>query len=299
MKQDVENTKIIKIEINRINILNPRTRNQKVFQEMVENIKRVGLKRPITVTPSRLNLPNIDYDLVCGQGRIKALQLCEQTHIPAIVIYDTEDTILLKSLVENLARRQHRPLDHLAGIKELIKKGYSAKTISIKTGLDSTKAKAMVELLKKGEERLLVAVMVGHLPIRVAMQIATSPKNEQNALHEAYENHELRGEKLKLVQKLLEARKRLGKSTKSGSANYNSEKRRQILTGQDVMNVYHKEVDRKKSLARKALLINRQITFFAEAWNQVCSEPHFGTLLRAEGLPTMPKLLSEFVEENS
>ena len=32
-----------------IEILNPRERNQKVFQELVESIRLLGLKKPITV----------------------------------------------------------------------------------------------------------------------------------------------------------------------------------------------------------------------------------------------------------
>ncbi len=39
------------IQIDRINILNPRVRNQKLFAEFRGNISKVGLKRPITVTP--------------------------------------------------------------------------------------------------------------------------------------------------------------------------------------------------------------------------------------------------------
>lgn len=114
-----KNTKIHSIEINKIHILNPRVRNQKVFMDMVENIKKVGLKRPITVMPSKSKVMNKSYDLVCGQGRIEALQLCGQTHIPAIIINDSENIALLKGLVENLARRQHQPLERLAGIKLL------------------------------------------------------------------------------------------------------------------------------------------------------------------------------------
>ena len=39
------------IQTDRIRILNPRVRNRRTFEAMVENIARVGLKRPITVAP--------------------------------------------------------------------------------------------------------------------------------------------------------------------------------------------------------------------------------------------------------
>ena len=40
------------LPINRIKVLNPRSRNPKVFNQLVASIAAVGLKRPITVTKS-------------------------------------------------------------------------------------------------------------------------------------------------------------------------------------------------------------------------------------------------------
>jgi len=111
--ENLNSQKIHEIEISRINILNPRVRSKKVFAEIVENIKQVGLKRPITISPSKSKSSNKDYDLVCGQGRIEAFLQLGQSRIPSIIIDETEETVLLKSLVENLARRIHQPLDHL------------------------------------------------------------------------------------------------------------------------------------------------------------------------------------------
>ena len=39
------------IPVEKITVVNPRLRNKKVFQGIVENIADIGLKRPITVTP--------------------------------------------------------------------------------------------------------------------------------------------------------------------------------------------------------------------------------------------------------
>ena len=38
------------VPIDRIEVLNSRDRNMKVFEEIVENIRSIGLKKPITVT---------------------------------------------------------------------------------------------------------------------------------------------------------------------------------------------------------------------------------------------------------
>ena len=39
------------IPVDQIAVLNPRDRNGRVFEEIVGNIKNVGLKKPVTVTP--------------------------------------------------------------------------------------------------------------------------------------------------------------------------------------------------------------------------------------------------------
>ena len=59
------------IPIDRITVVNPRVRNRKAFEEIVENIAELGLKRPITVA-ERESADGPRYDLVCGQGRLEA-----------------------------------------------------------------------------------------------------------------------------------------------------------------------------------------------------------------------------------
>ena len=51
------------IPTDRIRVLNPRVRNRRHFGEIVDNIARIGLKRPITVT-ARPGTDPVEYDLV-------------------------------------------------------------------------------------------------------------------------------------------------------------------------------------------------------------------------------------------
>ena len=106
------------IPIDRIRVINPRVRNKKVFAGIVDNIASLGLKRPITVTPT-----GSGYDLVCGQGRLEAFQALGELEIPAIVIEASEQDCYLMSLIENLARRKHTNLDLLHGIRDLEDRG--------------------------------------------------------------------------------------------------------------------------------------------------------------------------------
>lgn len=297
MKPNNRNAAIKMIAIDKIYIANPRVRSKKIFLEIAENITKVGLKRPITVTPTKSPMPGREYDLICGQGRVEAFQTCGQTHIPAMVIEATEDEAFVMSLVENLARRAHRSIDLLHGIEALMQKGYDGRTIAKKTGLSDSYAKAVVDLLKRGEERLIAAVEMGKLPLTVAVDIANSPDDEQKALQEAYERKELRGNRLKEAKKLLEVRKQRGKSIKHPIRRASKSKGSPTISSQDVIKIYQKEVDRKRLLTRKADVAANRLLFITEAMRRLLAEDNFVTLLRAEGLRTMPKELALLVEE--
>ena len=75
------------------------------------------------------------YLLVCGEGRLNALRILGETHIPAQVVDVSDEDAFIMSLAENIARRGHRPLEILTDIEILRKRGYDADTIIHKTGL--------------------------------------------------------------------------------------------------------------------------------------------------------------------
>jgi len=81
------NEEIQMIPIEQIRILNPRQRDQKKFEIIVENIKNVGLKKPIQVSRrSETEEEGPGYDLVCGQGRIEAFIALGFKEIPAVIV---------------------------------------------------------------------------------------------------------------------------------------------------------------------------------------------------------------------
>ena len=150
--------KVEMIPVESVEVLNPRERNGKVFDEIVDNIKTIGLKKPIHVTPRTGPGGEMRYLLVCGEGRLKAYKSLGEATIPALVIEASDEDAFIMSLAENIARRQYRPLELLAGIEALRDKGYDKKVIAAKTGLTVEYVKGILTLLRHGEERLLVAV---------------------------------------------------------------------------------------------------------------------------------------------
>lgn len=272
---------IEQIPLDQIEVVNPRSRNQKTFREIVDNIADIGLKRPITV--ARRNGPGgLRYDLVCGQGRLEAYRSLNQPLIPAIVVTANSEDCMVMSLVENLARRQHRAIDLLRDLEGLKRRGYDEIDIAAKTGLTLEYVRAVVRLLETGEHRLLRAVESGHLPISVAVEIANSPDLEvQCVLHEAYERKLLRGNKLAAVKRLLAQRQRRGKGMRASPP-------KKTLSVERLLRTYRDDANKKQAMVRKADITRGRLTFVVEALRNLLADENFITLLRAEGLATMP-----------
>ena len=295
MKRSQEAQAVEMIPVDRITVINPRVRNKKLFKEIISNIGELGLKKPITVT-RRADPDGPRYDLVCGQGRLEAYQALGQHEIPALVVdADTEDCLIM-SLVENLARRQHRAIDLLHDIEGLKKRGYNDSTIARKTGLTIEYVKGVLRLLQKGELRLLRAVEAGQIPVSIAVEIAAATETETQAvLQQAYEKKLLRGHKLIAAKRLIEQRQRRGKGLKI-NGKLNGKRRVRPLSSNALIRAYQEDVDRKRLLIRKAETTRNRLIFVTEAVRKLLIDENFLTLLRAEGLDTLPRNLAARIE---
>lgn len=280
------------IPIERITVLNPRVRNKTVFRQVVDSIAKVGLKKPITVSRGKTSNGVPAYDLVCGQGRLEAFISLGQQEIPAIVVDVTEEDSLIMSLVENLARRQHRPMELLRDIGMLKTRGYSDTEIAKKTGLSYKYVHAIGHLLEAGEERLLVAVESGQIPLSVATDIAEADaEGAQEALARAYESGLLRGKKLLTAKRLVEQRQLRGKAHRRAP----SVQGRARMSSEALVRAYQKEADRQRLMIKRAEVTQNRLLFVVEAMRTLFADENFVTLLRAESLETLPRPLAELI----
>jgi ParB family chromosome partitioning protein len=278
------------IPIEQINILNPRSRNRVIFQGIVSNISNVGLKRPITIARRAEPLEGKLYDLACGEGRLDAYIALGQTEIPAIVTEATQEECYLMSLVENVARRQHAPLELMREINNLKSRGYNTTEIAKKIDLAKSYVIGISHLLDHGEERLLAAVEKGRIPLSVAMQISNSDEaGIQQALCDAYENKTLRGRKLLTVRKIIEQRKARGKRLNRGPRT----KQERAPSADALVRVYREEADRQKMVVKKARLTENRLLFIVTALKKLFGDENFLNLLRAEKLDTVPAYLAD------
>lgn len=277
------------IPIDQISILNPRTRNKKIFGELLTSIAHLGLKKPITVS-SRPD--GSGYDLVCGQGRLEAFVALGQTTIPAVVVNASVEDCFVMSLVENLARRQHSPLELVREIASLRDRGYSITEIAVKTDFSDEYVYAVCYLLDHGEERLLGGVEKGIIPPSIAMEIARAKDSDvQRALAEAYEQKTLPGNQIIAIRHIVEQRNLTGKSIHTIRHGKRPVARR--LTSTALVRAYQKETGRQKLLVKKATLAQSRLLFVVNALKRLLADEHFVTLLRTEAIHTMPRPLAE------
>jgi ParB family chromosome partitioning protein len=281
------------IPLDRVDVLNPRERNQRKFDEIIANIGQVGLKKPITVTPRPGQDGAERYTLVCGEGRLKAFMQLGETRIPALVVNVSDEDAFVMSLAENLARRRHQPLELLSGITQLREKGYNAKEIAKKTGLHDGYVRAILELSEKGEERLMVAVSAGKIPLNVALVIVGAGNDDkavQLAMQEAYEEGKLRGPQLMYAKRLVEKRQFLGRTVAR-----NEPRKKTDVTTTSLVRAYQKEVQRQKMMVRKSTVAQQRLLFVIGALRKLFADENFVNVLRLGGLDTLPKYLGERV----
>lgn len=276
------------VPVNAITVLNPRTRNKRVFQELVTSIEHLGLKKPITVSQRP---GSRRYDLACGQGRLEAFIALGQTEIPAIIIDATEDDCFVISLVENLARRQHTPLELVRAIGTLKERGYSHSEIAAKVDFSTEYIYAICYLLENGEEKLINGVERGVIPHTIAMEIAKAKEGEvQQALAQAYQEKALPGNQVLAIRQIIEQRSTSGKGMHRRSLSPRSSK---PVTSEALIRAYQRETERQKLLVKRASLARSRLSFVSNAFRRLLDDQHFVALMRAEGFSTIPSALAE------
>lgn len=278
------------IPVDEINVVNDRLRGKEKFKEIVSSIKKLGLKKPITVTPAKGRHGGGQYDLVCGQGRLQAFRILGETMIPARIQELSNEDVLLMSLVENMARRNAHSAELLGEIKGLKDRGYTVAQISDKTNLTAKYVTGVLRLLSHGEHALLRDVEKRRVPLYLAIEIATSDdKAIQKALHEAYEQKLLRGRKLLKVREFIEKRraKRNGQKPSDDDGH--------TVTARKMLKAYRDEAARQQTVVKQAQACQHQLLYVTSALKRLVVDENFINLLRAESLDSMPQYLAERV----
>ncbi|WP_254605239.1 plasmid partitioning protein RepB C-terminal domain-containing protein [Sphingomonas bacterium] len=167
-------------------------------------------------------------------------------------------------------------------------RGHSAAEIARKTGLSAEYVNGVACLIEKGEQRLLRSVESRTIPISVAVEIAEADDhNVQRALQTAYEKGLLRGRKLLAAKRLVEARRRRGKSLASREARP-SEK----LSATALVRAYQEDAERKRDMIRRANMAKDRLMLITEALRRLSKDAPLMAIIQAEKLDTMPEKIA-------
>ena len=284
-----DETHVSLISVDRIRVVNPRSRDKKKFDRIVENIAAVGLKRPITVTRGKPGDDGAEiFDLVCGQGRLEAFIALGQKEIPALVRGFSKEDGMLASLIENIARRRVRGLDQVKLIQWMKEQGEGFAEIARMTGLCEAYVKEILTMIEKGEDRLLEAVLHGKIPITIATRIAgSSDQDAQRLLVDAYESKEMTQKSLSAFKRIVDQRRVFGR-------NYGPRSQRaHKTTAESLVRAYKLEAQRQRLTVKKAKLCDARLRAVSAAIKKLVRDEDYVTLLRAEKLETMPKFLAD------
>ena len=71
------------------------------------------------------------------------------------------------------------------------------------------------------------------------------------------------------------------------------------MTSDALVRAYRIETERQREMVRKADIAQANLLFVATAFRALFRDENFATLLRAEGLETMPTMISEILMEGA
>ena len=284
------NNEIIMIPIERIRVLNPRPRDKKKFEQIIQSIKNLGLKKPIQVSlRSAEEGTEPGYDLVCGQGRMEAFLALGHKEIPAIVVEVSREERLLRSLVENMARRLPSRLALMNEIERLKADGYSNVEIGKKLDIADSTVGGYIALKKAGEERLLDAAINGKIPLGVAMDIAKAHSPElQRGLLKGFESKELNQFAIRTVKRLIDQRRFVGKGRDT-----DADKKKSRTNAESLINAFKRESQKQRLMVKKARLCDAKLVITVTALGKLLGDENFFNLLRAESLADIPQYLQD------
>ena len=153
------------------------------INELAASIKTDGILEPILV---RARIGG-SYELIAGERRLKAAQLCELASVPAIILEATDEEAMRISAVENLQRENPHPLDETESYMDL-QRANKANTVPVIAALVGKppayiyrrlKLRNLSKKVRESFERHEITVAHAELLARL------DPKQQQTALTEA------------------------------------------------------------------------------------------------------------------
>lgn len=120
------------------------------LHELSQSIREQGVLQPVI-----LSARNGDYEIICGERRVRAAALAGLGTIPAIIREIADEKTLEIALVENLQREDLNPLEEARAFAKLVQdRGMTQEEVAKRIGKDRSTVANTVRILRLPEEVL-------------------------------------------------------------------------------------------------------------------------------------------------
>lgn len=275
------------IPIDKIKVINSRTRDESQFALNVQSIESIGQIKDIRVNDKFLAKDG-SYELICGEGRLIAQKRLGQTNIRAEIVTCTRKQAYLESLVENLARSKPGTMDFARELKNLHDEGWNYADIARIACRTAEYIRQYIRLVEKGEDRLLQGVEQGVFPISFAILVAQSDDTSiQNVLMDAFDQGIVNCGNFAKARTIINARTdcRKKKGDNKGKAEYTVAS----LTS-DIANTTHA----KDSYVREVQGKERRLFTLLDGIDSLFRDVELLQLLTSERLDQRPELTGSY-----
>lgn len=275
------------IPIDKIKVLNSRTRDEGQFALNVQSIEANGQLKDIRVN-DKFYAKDGFYELICGEGRLIAQKRLGKAEIRAELVTCTRKQAYLESLVENLARSRPGTMDFARELKSLHDEGWDYDQIARVACRCAEYVKQYIRLVENGEERLIQGVEQEVFPISFAILVAqTDDASIQNVLMDAFDqgivNCQNFAKARAIISGRMEHRKRRDHHGTAPDYTVAS------LTS-DILNT----TQAKDSYVREAQSKEGRLFLLLDSLNSLWSDETLMPLLREEGFADRPELAGTY-----
>jgi ParB family chromosome partitioning protein len=275
------------IPIDKIKVINSRTRDEDQFALNVQSIESQGQLKDIRVNDRFLEKSGW-YELICGEGRLIAQKRLGQTEIRAEIVTCTRKQAFLESLVENLARSRSDTLEYARELAALKDEGWSDARIARVACRSEEYVRGVIGLAKNGEDRLVRGVEQGLFPISFAVLVAQSDEaNIQNVLMDAFDQSIVGCQNFAKIRAIINARIK-GRSRKANGAAAAS------YTLTTLTNDISATTHEKDSFAREAQGKESRLFLLLDGLAALTKDADWMQIAQEEGLAVRPKLTGTY-----
>jgi ParB family chromosome partitioning protein len=273
------------IPVDKIRVINSRTRDEGQFALNVQSIDAIGQIKDIRVNDKFLAKDGF-YELICGEGRLIAHQRLGRTHIRAEIVTCSRKQAYLESLVENLARTRPGTMYFARELKALHDEGWEYEKIAKIACRSVEYIRQYIRLVENGEDRLIQGVEQDVFPISFAVLVAgADDATIQNVLMDAFDQGIVNSNNFARARAIIIARLDGRKRKGGGPEEYTV-----ATMTQDIATA----TEAKDSFAREAQGKESRLYMLLDGLGALWQDAAFMELLSAEKLDKRPELTGKY-----